>query len=280
MYIAFVILAMTINLSSLQARSVDLRSEMTSVKHQGARGTCSAFAASGLMEFLISQRTGEDVDLSEQYNYWATKTYALTNHMLQSSYENSDGHAGFMAVETYQLGSMLESEWEYENYNWFQLNDIRCNQNNLTKECFTGAIPEGAERIDYKIKPQYIEISKIGEFLLTQKRPVVINVTWYFEAVNKNGDFHMPTQKDLEGAVGGHVILLVGYDSRTEQFIFKNSYGENWGNNGYGTMPRKYIENYYEIKDSMPYFNQYNSNEKEFLLKASKGVSGILVDQL
>jgi C1A family cysteine protease len=31
-----------------------------------------------------------------------------------------------------------------------------------------------------------------------------------------------------------HAVTLVGYDPDTEQFKFKNSWGSNWGINGYG----------------------------------------------
>ena len=34
--------------------------------------------------------------------------------------------------------------------------------------------------------------------------------------------------------IGGHAILICGYDDQKQQFKFKNSWGTSWGDNGYG----------------------------------------------
>lgn len=42
--------------------------------------------------------------------------------------------------------------------------------------------------------------------------------------------------------VGGHAILLVGYNRANRQFTFRNSWGLDWGLNGYGFIDYKYAE--------------------------------------
>lgn len=42
---------------------------------------------------------------------------------------------------------------------------------------------------------------------------------------------------------GGHAVMAVGYDDETERFIVRNSWGADWGQNGYFTMPYEYVEN-------------------------------------
>lgn len=47
----------------------------------------------------------------------------------------------------------------------------------------------------------------------------------------------------------GHAVLLVGYDDRAGglgAFIFRNSWGDQWGESGYGTLPYRYVEVYGE----------------------------------
>ena len=260
--------------------SVDLRPLMTPVKFQGQRGTCNAFAATALMEFLIKAKTSQNIDLSEAYNYWAGKKYTLDSDFLRKSYEHSDGLAGFMAVKAYKFGSMLEKEWPYEPRNWLQTNNSGCKiiNNEPCTECFAGTPPAGAKLLPYRIEPIFIERTKIAGFILTNKKPVVFNLLWCSDAVNDNtGDFRMPTEQDLKNSAG-HVITFVGYDSVTKRFIFKNSFGLQWGNKGYGTVPEEYVIKYCEICPYLSSVNTYTPEEKEFVLTASMGVSGNLTE--
>jgi C1A family cysteine protease len=54
-----------------------------------------------------------------------------------------------------------------------------------------------------------------------------------------NGQIQMPRAD--ESQCGWHAVLLVGYDDDAERFIFKNSWGETWGRDGYGFLPYSYI---------------------------------------
>ena len=75
---------------------------------------------------------------------------------------------------------------------------------------------------------------------------------------------------------GGHVILLVGYDSENKTFIFQNSWGTEWGQDGYGTIPEEYIINYYELAETFPYGTDASEDEKNEAIKGSLGVSASL----
>ena len=53
----------------------------------------------------------------------------------------------------------------------------------------------------------------------------------------------MPDLKN-ERVEGGHCMALVGYKDKrykTKQARFRNSYGKDWGDEGYGTIPYDYI---------------------------------------
>lgn len=58
--------------------------------------------------------------------------------------------------------------------------------------------------------------------------------------VDKSGDIPMPGQFDR--MVGGHDVLIVGYDDFSQRFKLKNSWGP-WGLDGYGTIPYSYATN-------------------------------------
>ncbi|MNL56083.1 Papain family cysteine protease [compost metagenome] len=48
-------------------------------------------------------------------------------------------------------------------------------------------------------------------------------------------------QKKLKPC-SGHAALIVGYDLEKRIFYFKNSWGTDWGIDGYGTIPFDYID--------------------------------------
>lgn len=73
--------------------------------------------------------------------------------------------------------------------------------------------------------------------------PVVIAVACFkqwFKAVD--GVIEMPSPLDIE--VGNHTIVLAGYDDQKERFIIRNSWGIEWGDQGYGYLPYEYIRRY------------------------------------
>lgn len=265
----------TLTSSSWDA-SVDLRSQMQPVRYQGERNTCSVFAATSLMEFLIKKETGKDLDLSEQYNYWTSKNKTLNNNTLQF-YSAVDGLPGYLALEGYKYGSALESQWPYEAQNPMMAKDPKClNTNQPSSDCFTGVPSPKLVTLPYKIKTSYIDRNKIGEFLLKQKTPVLVNIKWCYQAVDAKGDFHMPNATEL-AQCGGHVIALVGYDSETKRFTFRNSWGATWGNLGYGTLPEDYLMQHCEVCENLKYLDQYNAEERELVLNTSRGVTGTLI---
>lgn len=59
--------------------------------------------------------------------------------------------------------------------------------------------------------------------------------------VAKAGQLNLP--KPSEKQVGGHAVLAVGYDEQTERMLVRNSWGADWGIEGYFTMPYDYISN-------------------------------------
>jgi C1A family cysteine protease len=73
--------------------------------------------------------------------------------------------------------------------------------------------------------------------------PIVIGFTVYesFETpeVAQTGDAPLPQMG--EKVLGGHAVLVVGYDDATSRFILRNSWGEGWGKNGYFTLPYAYL---------------------------------------
>jgi len=80
---------------------------------------------------------------------------------------------------------------------------------------------------------------------LAEGYPFVFGFTVYrsFESreVAKSGVLDMP-QRD-EKVMGGHAVMAAGYDDRAKRFLIRNSWGADWGKQGYFTMPYAYLDN-------------------------------------
>lgn len=59
------------------------------------------------------------------------------------------------------------------------------------------------------------------------------------QEVARTGIVPMPAPS--EQLLGGHAVLAVGYDEELRRFIVRNSWGKDWGVEGYFTMPYAYF---------------------------------------
>lgn len=73
---------------------------------------------------------------------------------------------------------------------------------------------------------------------LINKNPVIIasifDETYYNSGFNFNGSDYIWNSIGNVNNFMGHAILIVGYDDNKNAFKIMNSWGENWGKNGYG----------------------------------------------
>lgn len=59
--------------------------------------------------------------------------------------------------------------------------------------------------------------------------------------VTNTGYVGMPKSKDK--LIGGQAAVIVGYDLSTQRYLCRNSWGVNWGDKGYFTIPFEYLDN-------------------------------------
>jgi C1A family cysteine protease len=55
----------------------------------------------------------------------------------------------------------------------------------------------------------------------------------------KNG--MMPLPASNEQVVGGHAVMVVGYNDAKQVFVIRNSWGASWADKGYFYMPYAFI---------------------------------------
>jgi C1A family cysteine protease len=99
------------------------------------------------------------------------------------------------------------------------------------------------------LKHKAVEYQSVNQNLADMKAclsdgyPFVIGFTVFqsFESqeVADTGNVPMPSTND--DPIGGHAVLVVGYDDDDQLFISRNSWGSGWGDKGYFYMPYAYL---------------------------------------
>jgi C1A family cysteine protease len=94
---------------------------------------------------------------------------------------------------------------------------------------------------------KYLSVPQVGYSIrnaLASGLPVICGVSVYqsFEREDVLRSGIVPLPRKTERLLGGHAILLVGYDAASKRYIWRNSWGETYGMQGYGTIPYAFVE--------------------------------------
>lgn len=203
---------------------VDYTFKMTPVRNQGNEGTCVAFASVvGVKEYQDTKEYKNIVGLSPRYIYSLCKKY-------DGSPDEEGTYPRIAMKMLLKYGTPPEDYWPYKPH-----------QADKPK---TGADKAAAK---YKVKA-YARLKTMIEM----KRSLVVNGpflagvdvydSWFTDKVNKTGMIPMPKKRDFYQ--GGHAICIAGYDDAKRLFKFKNSWSDDWGDNGYGYLTYDYMKQY------------------------------------
>jgi C1A family cysteine protease len=205
-------------------QTMDLRNFCSKVEDQGQLGSCTANALVGNLEFLENKTKTKFVDRSRLFVYYNERAIEGT------VYEDSGAmlRDGIKALAT--KGVCAESQWPY-NIDKFAKKPTMC--------CFIKAL-------SCKIT-SYHRLSTLDDMLhcIADGYPFVFGFTVYdyFESAEmaEKGILQMPTAG--EGVLGGHAVMACGYDQNVKRILVRNSWGPDWGLQGYFWMPYEYISN-------------------------------------
>jgi C1A family cysteine protease len=202
---------------------VDLRGNCPKVYDQGQLGSCTANAIAAAFEFDLARQKLRDFIPSRLFIYYNERRIEGTI--------NSDSGAmirdGIKSVS--KQGVCAEDVWPY---------DIAAFTHKPTAHCYTEAARNRA--LSYQRIPQVLNQLR---GCLAHGYPFVFGIRIYesFEsdAVTRTGVVPLPGLS--ESALGGHAVLAVGYDDATARFLVRNSWGAEWGEAGYFTIPYAYV---------------------------------------
>ena len=203
---------------------VDLRNYCSPIEHQGSLGSCTGQAIASAIE-LLNKRNGNYKDISRLFIYYYERLILGPVNYDSGAYIRD----GIKATNHY--GASLESYWPY-NIKKFKQEPIAEAKNDALKRKVT----------------RYERVNNFNGCIdaLTNGYPIIMGFTVYtsFMSANvaKTGNMPYPNTK-REKLLGGHAVLLVGYNKTKKVFIARNSWGTNWGDGGYFYMPFNVVTN-------------------------------------
>ncbi|MBN1678530.1 MAG: cysteine protease [Candidatus Thermoplasmatota archaeon] len=221
--------------------SVDLRRWCSPVDHQGMIGSCTAQAGVSVVEYYENRAFGKHIDASRLFLYKATRNLA-----------ELQGDTGAFIRST--MGALVLFGVPPEKY-WPYTDRVPDFDQEPSAFCYSFAENYKSMKYFRHDAPHISEEAILGNVKksIAAGVPAMFGFTVYssLEQAGKTGRIPFPT--GTERILGGHAVAAVGYDDEMEirntdsdeatvgALLVKNSWGEGWGDLGYGWLPYDYV---------------------------------------
>ncbi len=186
---------------------------MSPVTNQGKCGSCVAFASVATLEGVVNV-----------VNNWPGLNYNFAEQHIWACGSGRCDRGWTLGSAAYQLKNVGVADEACMPYmSGANGTDLSCNQ----------ACSDASSRA-LKIKSYesfgywYVNTEELIEAL--QEGPLMARMTVYEDFPAYSGGIY---EHVTGGTLGGHAVTLVGYDLDEQYWIVKNSWGEEWGENGY-----------------------------------------------
>jgi C1A family cysteine protease len=230
----------TVDLTTLPT-SADLRNWCSPVEDQGQIGSCTANAGAGMVEYFENRAFGRYLHASRLFIYKVTRNFAKLT-----------GDSGAFLRAT--MGAIVLFGVPPEEY-WPYTDKVPDFDREPSAFCYSFADNYKAIKYFRHDAPDLTKEAVLESIkkALAAGIPSMFGFTVYnsISQAAKSGKIPFPCNK--EKILGGHAIVAVGYGDKMViknttcgiqtqgALLIRNSWGEGWGNKGYGWLPYEYI---------------------------------------
>lgn len=214
------------------------------VKNQGRRPSCAIFAVVSALELQHAELAGRPEKFSEEYLIWAVRqTVQRVSAAASNAEDAGDADAGYTLSEVVSALRAYGIPLQAAMPNTFgsAIADIENPPSAVVEQARTH------QRVFVHRLPGRDQPTLLNNVVqaLNQGVPIPVGMAWPNYRSLRTG--YLSGQKPLEGS--GHAVTLVGYKCPTGRieeavFVFKNSWGVQWGQGGYGTVTYDYLQKY------------------------------------
>ncbi len=225
------------------SQSVDLRKWCSPVENQGNLGSCTAHAGIGIVEYYEKRAFEKHIEGSRLF------LYKTTRNLMQVT-----GDTGGWLRST--MGALALCGVPDEKYWPYNVDDF-----DSEPAAFIYSVADNYEAVKYfchdplGAKIPYPAVLDSVKKYLEGGIPSMFGL-WGFPSFD-NSDVKGGIPYPCEGEIAewGHAIVAVGFDDTkkiknlncskvtTGALLIRNSWGKEWGDNGYGWLPYEYVLN-------------------------------------
>ncbi len=202
---------------------VDLRKWASPVEDQLHLGSCVGQAVVGAYELLLNKLDkNKFTDLSRLFVYYNAR-------LLDDAVDEDVGayvRDGIKAVNKY--GVCSELTWPYLIERFAYPPSVQCYEEARTR-----------------LIKKYYRVENVKDIVdaLNADNPVVTGMNVYDSFYElSEGKIILPMPTSNEDLIGGHAVTFVGYNLPKKLFLARNSFGKDWGEDGYFWAPFDYVE--------------------------------------
>ncbi len=218
--------------------SVDLRGNFTRIKNQGNQGSCLAHALTSIFEYAVKLNTSKAIDLSEAFLYYNARKMDTTGDVDTSTDIGSRVKPAIASLMEY--GIATEEVCPYNDADYTTPPSDEAYADAKTRRLIKAL---NVNRSSVDIKKALAEGYPVeAHFILCPT----------FTDASIGGYVAMPTETEIEEALSlddsqkprhhNHAMVIVGYSDKLNCFVVRNSWGDDWGDNGYCYIPYIYVD--------------------------------------